>query len=236
MIFCERPAIVWSMKTLLAASLAAVLLAPAAFPQVAKKANEGYQTPEDRAKVAKTLDDPHRTEQMKPRQIVAALDVKPGSTVADIGTGVGFMLPYLEEAVGPGGRIYAEDIRQDFLDKAEARARSGKWSNVTFVLGDDRDPHLPEGQLDLAFTLEVYHHFDYPAEMLAHISRALKPDGRLVIADFYKNRRGGQGKDMSGHIRIDKNDVIQEVESNGYRLLSARDHSDNMYILIFAKQ
>jgi len=57
-----------------------------------------------------------------------------------------------------------------------------------------------------------------------------------VIADFYKNRRVGQGKDMSGHIRIDKNEVIQEVESNGYRLLSARDHSDNMYILIFAKK
>lgn len=219
-----------------AACLVLLVWLPAARAQVAVEANKGYQTPEGRAKVAKTLDDPHRTEEMKPEEIMAALDVKPGSTVADIGTGVGFMLPYFEKAVGTNGRIFAEDIRQDFLDKAKARVDAAHWSNVTMVMGTERDPKLPQGQLDLAFTLEVYHHFDYPGEMLGYITRALKPDGRLVVADFYKFKRGGQGKDMSGHIRIDKSDVIKEVESNGYRLLSQRDHGESMYILIFAKK
>jgi ubiquinone/menaquinone biosynthesis C-methylase UbiE len=218
------------------AGFAMLLLIPAARAQVAAEANKGYQTPEGRAKVAKTLDDPHRTEEMKPEQLIAALDIKPGNTVADIGTGVGFMLPYLEKAVGSGGRIYAEDIRQDFLDKAKARVDAGHWSNVTMLMGTERDPKLPDGQVDLAFTLEVYHHFDYPAEVLGHISRALKPDGRFVIADFYKFKRGGQGKDMSNHVRIDKSEVIKEVESNGYRLLSQRDHGESMYLLIFAKK
>ena len=219
-----------------AACLILLVWLQAARAQVAVEANKGYQTPEGRAKVAKTLDDPHRTEEMKPEELMAALDVKPGSTVADIGTGVGFMLPYFEKAVGTNGRIFAEDIRQDFLDKAKARVDAGHWSNVTMVMGTERDPKLPPGQLDLAFTLEVYHHFDYPGEMLGYITRALKPDGRFVVADFYKFKRGGQGKDMSGHIRIDKSDVIKEVESNGYRLLSQRDHGESMYILIFAKK
>ena len=81
------------------------LICPAAFAQVAGQANEGYKTPEGRQNVAKGLSDPAREERQKPRDIVDAMDLKPGGTVADIGTGVGFMLPYLSHAVGDTGHV-----------------------------------------------------------------------------------------------------------------------------------
>ena len=101
--------------------LLAVLTA-AAWPQAADHANSGYKTPEGRERVAKSLSAHDREQTQRPKELVAKLDLKPGMTVADIGTGVGFMLPYLAEAVGPQGKIVAEDIFPDFLDRAKANA------------------------------------------------------------------------------------------------------------------
>ncbi len=221
------------MRTLLRSFLALLLWLPAAPAQVAAGANKEYQTHEGRERLAKTLGSTKRAEELKPKELIGSLEIKPGSTVADVGTGVGVFLPALVEAVGPSGRVLAEDIQQDFLDKAQARVQSEKLANVTTVLGTDRDPKLPEGQSDLVWIFDVYHHFDYPAEMLGYISKALKPDGRLVIGDMYRNK-GGQ--DRTSHVRADRDEVIKEVEDNGYRLLSYRDHGANQYILIFQKK
>ena len=210
-------------------------LAALVWAQVATEANKQYQTPEGRQGLLKTLTSKDRENNMRPKELLALIGIQPGSTVADVGTGPGMMLPHLVATVGPSGRVIAEDIQQDFLDRAQERIKSNGWTNVTTVLGGDRDPKLPTG-LDLIFTLDAYHHFDYPAEMLGHFARALKPDGRLVIADFYKHRRNGKGQDKSGHVRIEKDEVKKEVESNGWRLLSDKDHGDTQYVLIFWKR
>jgi len=207
-----------------------------AWTQVAQEANKDYATLEGRARIAKSLGDDNRKNRLQPAGMVAALAIKPGATVADVGTGVGMMLPYLSEAVGPGGRVIAQDIQQDFLDKAQARAKSDKLTNVSFVLGTDRNPRLPENQVDLVFVLDAYHHFDYPEEMLGHIGRALKPDGRIAIVDFYRHRRGSDGKDMRNHVRAEKEEVLREIQSYGYQILSQSDHGSNQYILIFKKK
>jgi ubiquinone/menaquinone biosynthesis C-methylase UbiE len=208
----------------------------ASLAQVATEANKQYQTPEGRKGLAKTLGSPDRERNIRPKELLASVGIKPGSTVADVGTGVGMMLPHLVEAVGPAGRVIAQDIQQDFLTQAQARIKSNNWTNVTTVLGTDRDPRLPSGQVDAVFILDAYHHFDYPADMLGHIARALKPDGRLVIADYYRFRRNGKGQDKSGHIRADRDEVRGEIESNGYRLLSNHDHAEDQYVLIFGKK
>lgn len=200
-----------------------------AWPQVASKANENYKTKEGRDGVAKTLDNPNRDKSQKPEEIIAALDLKPGMGVADIGTGTGYMLPFLSKAVGPTGYVLGEDIAQDFLDRAKARITSENLANTKVRLGTERDANLPSG-LDVELVLDVYHHFDYPDTMLASLARGLKPDGRLVIIDFYR-------KDRADHIRLEREDVIKEIESNGFRLTANRDKiGNNQYMLTFAKR
>jgi ubiquinone/menaquinone biosynthesis C-methylase UbiE len=203
---------------------------------VAEKANERYQTPEGRQGLVQSLSAKKREERTKPLELISKLGIQPGQTIADIGTGPGMMLPYLSEAVGPGGKVIAEDIQQDFLDRAEERAKSRNLANVTFVKGTDRNPNLPEGQLDLAFILDAYHHFDYPGEMLGHIAKALKPDGRLAVVEIYRHRRDQDGKDNKDHVRADKDEIIREIESNGWRLVSQQDHVDNQYLLILVRK
>jgi ubiquinone/menaquinone biosynthesis C-methylase UbiE len=225
---------------LLASGAFLMLAVSYASAQVAAPANEGYRTPEGRARVAATLDAPDRQARQKPEELVGALAIEPGSTVVDLGTGPGFMLPYLSRAVGPNGKVIAEDIQTDFLDKARAKARSRQLANVEFLLGTETDPKLPEAAADLVLVLDAYHHFDYPARMLSAIAKALRPGGRLAIVEFYK-RRGSMGPDNPDrplqHIRLDADDVVKEIEGNGFRLLSRRDHVPNsQYIAIFERR
>lgn len=201
-----------------------VICAVAALPQVATQANQGYKTAEGRAAVAKALSDPERSERQRPRDIVAAMDLKPGESAADIGTGVGFMLPYLSQAVGDKGHVIGEDIQQDFLDKAKSNVQMHQLKNVEFVLGIDRDPKLPADTLSAALVLDVYHHFDYPEAMLSHIRDSLLSDGKLIIVEYYKRPGampgGGDPNRAVQHIRLDQDDLIKEVEANGFRLVS----------------
>jgi ubiquinone/menaquinone biosynthesis C-methylase UbiE len=216
------------------------LIIPAAFAQVAGQANETYKTHEGRENIARGLGDPTREERQKPRDIVDAMDLKPGGSVADVGTGVGFMLPYLSHAVGDTGKVFGEDIQNDFLDKAKLKVQLSRLSNVQFLLGTDRDPKLPADSLEGVLVLDVYHHFDYPEAMLEHIHDSLLSDGKLVIVEYFKRPGAMQNSDPDfalRHIRLDQDDLIKEVEANGFRLLSKHDLvPKSQYIAVFGKK
>jgi ubiquinone/menaquinone biosynthesis C-methylase UbiE len=147
------------------------------------------------------------------------------------------MLPFLSRRVGPSGRVIAEDIFDDFLGAARQRAQNQKLDNVTFIKGGDSDPKLPEGQVDVALALDVYHHFDYPEKMLAGIRKALKPGGRFVVVDYYKTPDAMPGGGAVQHIRLNRPEVQREIEANGFRLLAEREHiPGSQYMLILEKK
>jgi len=207
-----------------------ILFAAAAFPQAAADANKAYKTKEGRDGVAKSLDNPNRDKNQKPEEIIAAMNIQPGMTVADVGTGTGYMLPFLSKAVGKVGKVFGEDIAPDFLDRAKTKVAADKLSNVTLVLGNETDPKLPAAAVNTILVLDVYHHFDYPDKMLANIASALKPGGHLVIVDFYK-------KDRPDHIRAERDDVAREISSNGFHLLATTERTgNNQYMLTFEKR
>lgn len=207
--------------------------------QAAREANRDYATPEDRAEIVRRLEAPARLARLRPAELVAALNVTPGSTVVDLGTGTGNLLEALSRAVGPRGRIVAEDIHDDFLDRARARAKTAKLANVDFVLGTETDPKLPANAADLVIVLDAYHHFDYPEQMLAAIKRGLRPGGRLAIVEYHKKRGAMEVEDPDfaiKHIRAGAEQVEREVQSAGYKLLWRRDHApDSQYVAMFVR-
>jgi ubiquinone/menaquinone biosynthesis C-methylase UbiE len=208
----------------------------ALYGQAAKTANERYRTPEGREAVAKGLGATNRDERQKPQELVAAMDLRAGMTVADIGTGVGYMLPFMSAAVGAKGQVVAEDIFDDFLAQAKARTAEAKLRNVNFIKGTEHGPQIASGSVDVALALDSYHHYDYPADMLAGIRAALKPGGRLVIVEYYKTKEAMPGGNALEHIRLNKPDLIHEVEANHFKLVSSHDHiPGSQYMAVFQR-
>ena len=216
-----------------------LLIAAAAWCQVAREANQDYQTPEQRAKIVERLESPARLANLQPSQLVSKLEIRRGSTVVDLGTGTGTLLEHLSRAVGPEGRVIAEDIHSDFLDRAREHVRTAGLGNVDFVLGTETDPKLPAGGADLVIVLDAYHHFDYPERMLTAINRSLHAGGRLAIIEYHK-KRGAMEVDPDfalTHIRAGAEQVVREVEAAGYKLLWRREHAPGrQYVAMFQRR
>ena len=107
----------------------------------------------------KTLDSQNRVARLKVDEAVAALKLKPGDVVADIGAGSGvFTLPLAK--VVPAGRVYAVDIDQGLVDHIAKKAAEAKAANVRAVLGGFTDPKLPARDVDVAFIYDVLHHIE----------------------------------------------------------------------------
>ena len=168
------------------------------------------------------------------RDIVAALGLKPGMRVADVGAGTGLFVRLLSPAVGPQGRVYAVDIAPEFVRNIERLARQENLANVEVVLGGEREAKLAPGSVDLVFTSDTYHHFEYPQEMLASIHRALAPGGSLVVVD-YQRIPGTSSAWILDHVRAGKEAVIAEVEAAGFRLVEDRPLLRDNYFLRFRR-
>ncbi len=216
-----------------------LLLVSFAWSQVAKEANRDYETSEGRAKMVDRLESPDRLANLRPAELVSRLNIQPASTVVDLGTGTGTLLKDLSLAVGSGGHVIAEDIHQDFLERARHRAGALGVKNVDFLLGTEVDPKLPTGAADLVIVVDAYHHFDYPERMLAAIKRGLRSGGRLAIVEYHK-KRGAMEVDPEfalTHIRAGAEQVVREVEAAGYTLLWRRDHApERQYIAMFQRR
>ncbi len=172
----------------------------------------------------------------RPAVLIREIKLDPGMTVADIGTGIGNMLPLLSRRVGPTGRVIAQDTEDDFLAAAKDAATSQHLSNVTFIKGAEDDPKLPEAQVDIVFAYDVYHNFKDPAKMLAAFYKALRPDGKLVIVEYYKRQSAMPDGKALTRIRLDMPDLIKELEANHFHLIEEKEYAKNVqYLLILEK-
>jgi ubiquinone/menaquinone biosynthesis C-methylase UbiE len=210
------------------------LVTSALLGQAAAHANERYKTEEGRSAVAQTLVAEGREKEQRPKELLNEIGIKANMVIADVGTGAGFMLPYMSDMVGPKGKVYAEDIFPDFLAKAKKNAADHKLTNVEFVAGTERDPKLPANTFDRILIMDAYHHFDYPKEMLAVVTKALKPNGQLAIVEYHKARfAGGDEK----HVRFESDELVKEIEGYGFSKVSQKDFIPKIqYITLFKKK
>ena len=132
----------------------------------------------------KTLDGPARVAAMKIDELVAALKLQPGQTVADIGAGSGLLEVPLARAVGGRGRVFAVEIDAGFFPEIAKRAAAAGVTNVQTVLGTFTDPSLPVKTVDVALFHDVLHHVDQRAVYLKNLAAYLAPSGRIVVIDY----------------------------------------------------
>jgi len=144
-----------------------------------------------------------------------ALKLEAGDDVADIGAGTGFFLGPLSSRVGTEGRVFAVEIAPRFVEHLRERARNEALDNVSVVLGREDSVALAEDSIDLAWTCDTYHHFEYPQSTLASLYQAIRPGGHLVVVDFH--RIPGETQDfLLEHVRAGQDVFRAEIEAAGF--------------------
>lgn len=132
------------------------------------------------------LERPEREAEEAPSKALAALELKPGMVVADIGAGSGYYTSRMAKLVGATGKVYATDIQPGMLELLNRRIQAEALTNVTPVLGAMEDPALPAAAIDLAIMVDVYHELQNPQVFLQKLRPVFKPGGRLVLVEFRK--------------------------------------------------
>jgi ubiquinone/menaquinone biosynthesis C-methylase UbiE len=182
------------------------------------------------AEGAPWLERRERVDEEEPDLALRLLRVPKGATVADIGAGSGYMTVRLAKIVGPSGRVLANDLQPAMLQLLQANVAKAKLSNVTPILGTLDDPTLPEGAVDLAIMVDVYHELSQPQRMLQRLKTALKPGGRLVLFEY-------RAEDPSVPIlplhKMTKAQVKLELEAEGFKQVRVFDDLPRQHLFVF---
>lgn len=195
--------------------------------------NSYYHDPEWQLWV-NAFESPGREVYDRRHAIVDATGVMPGMTVADIGAGTGLFTRLFAMEVGPRGKVYAVDISRSFIENIERVNRELGITNVQGIVNSAKNVSLPSNSIDLAFVTDTYHHFEYPVSMLASMRHALRRGGRMVVIDFRRDPAVSSNWVM-GHVRADRNRVIQEITHAGFRFIEEKPVLRTNYFLVFEK-
>ena len=178
------------------------------------------------------LDRPEREAEEAPEQALDALGIRAGMVVADVGAGTGYMSLRMARRVGPTGKVYANDLQPEMLQKLRSKSQREKLSNVETVQGTESDPKLPPNTMDLVLLVDVYHEFSQPQAMLDKIRESLKPDGRLVLLEY---RKEDPKVPIRPEHKMSVAEVKTEVEAEGYKLDQVIEKLPRQHIIIFRK-
>jgi ubiquinone/menaquinone biosynthesis C-methylase UbiE len=176
------------------------------------------------------LERPEREKEEAPTKAIAALNIKAGQTVADIGAGSGYYSVLLAGAVGPTGRVFATDIQPEMLAIIKRKLDALPIPQIQLVLGTPTDTRLPDASIDLALMVDVYHELSDPQVFLRSVKRALKPGGRLVLLEFRKEDRRVPIREEH---KMSVREARIELEAEGYAFREVIDVLPWQHILVF---
>lgn len=124
-----------------------------------------------------------RDERGEAQKVMDLAEVSAGMTVADIGAGEGYYTVRLAERVGADGRVLAQDIDRDALDRLGERVERERIDNVSIKLGREDDPQLPADSFDRVFLVHMYHEVSEPYAFLWRLWPALAEGGQVIVVD-----------------------------------------------------
>lgn len=199
------------------------------FAQDMHKSGGHHRRFDDPRKWSATFDDPARDKWQMPDRIVAALELRPGDVVADIGAGTGYLAVRIARHL-KGGTVLAVDIEPSMVRHLAERAKANGIANLRAVVGSETSPNLPE-PADVVVLLDSYHHISARTDYFKRLQASLKPGGRVAIIDFRPESPAGAPK----HMRLSADRVRSEMTAAGYAPAGAHDFLPRQYFLVFRR-
>lgn len=166
----------------------------------------------------------------QPDRVIAALGIRPGDRVADLGSGSGYFTLHLARAVGPEGRVYAVDVDEAMNEYVRQRTAEAEVANVDVILGRFEDPLLPDGRVDLVLVVDTYHHLEDRPAYFRNLQRDLARGGRVAVIDY--DARKAWFMRLVGHTTM-REQLLREMAEAGYEVVEEFDFIDRQSFVIF---
>lgn len=154
----------------------------------------------------------------QPQVIIEALGLAPGKHVADIGAGTGLLTVHVARAVTPGGKVVATDIDGAVLEYLKSRMVASGYDHIVEgrVVKPD-EPGLEAGRFDAILLAQVDHYFDDRTAWLKKAAPALKPGGKIAIANRLHHRAA----------------AIAAAEAAGFKLVTEVADIPGQFVAVF---
>lgn len=182
-------------------------------------------------KLITNLEDSKKENEKQPDKVIAALGVKKGETVADVGAGTGLYSFRIASRVGIEGKVYAVEIEDELLNYIRNKMATTKVTNVIPVKSSDTGPNLPDACCDKIIVTNSYYYFKDPVMFMKNVRKALKLGGLVAIIDldFAKVLKNSKLKDKLSL----PGEVIEEMKSVGLELIASHDFLKTRFFLVF---
>jgi arsenite methyltransferase len=224
---------------LLRRSLVAFLLLLLHSSHLITNAQEAPQLPPplSLAEFLALVEDPNRDSWQQPDAVIAVLELEKGQRVAEIGAWSGYFTLRLAQAVGPTGHVTALELEEEVLSYLRQRVERDGLSNVTAEQIVVTQTRLETAAYDVIFVSNFYHHLHHQSERTAFLQmlgQALKPDGRLIILDFFN--KAGMPVGPASHMRLSQEVVQSELQAAGLAIAQTFTFLPYQYIVIAEQQ
>ncbi|HEV8324933.1 MAG TPA: class I SAM-dependent methyltransferase [Myxococcota bacterium] len=182
----------------------------------------------DPAEWSKRWDDPARDAWQRPADVIAAMGLSPGMTVADVGAGTGYFEPHLSRAVGGGGKVLALDIEPEMVRWVHDRAAREALANVEARLVAADDPGLAPASVHRVLVVDTWHHIAAREAYARKLAAALAPGGAVFVVDFTLDT--DKGPPRAERVAPDK--VVAELRAAGLAAEVLAESLPDQYVVV----
>lgn len=171
---------------------------------------------------------PERDSWQHPEEIIAALALTPGATVADIGAGTGYMVAHLSEAVGDSGTVIAIDVEQAMVTYLAGHSGGLGPARIVPQKVSAESPGLQDDSVDGVLILNTWHHMGGREAYAKKVYAGLRRRGRFVVVDSKIDAESGPPKEM----RLEAGRVVKELEAGGFRAEIVHESMPQHYMIV----
>src|SRR3984885_5450830 len=145
----------------------------------------------------------------------ALINLRPGETVLDLGSGGGIDVLLSARRVGPTGKAYGLDMTDDMLALARKNQRQAAVTNVEFVKGEIENIPLSDDSVDVIISNCVINLSADKDRVLREAFRVLRPGGRLAVSDVVVT--GDVPPEVRRHVELWVGCIAGALDQDDYR-------------------
>jgi len=164
-------------------------------------------------------------------------DIAPGETVLDLGSGSGMDSFLASLAAGRDGRVIGVDMTDAQLAKAARLAAEAGVDNAEFRQGYIEDPPVEAASVDCVISNGVINLSPDKAAVFTAVARALRPGGRLALADIVSTEQLPEGVTCDASLwaaciggAMQRDSYRRAIEGAGLEIVEWRENDQYRFV------